>query len=352
MTKSTQTEISKGREKENLSIEVTTLCNSACRHCFVRAALARPSEMSVGLAKDILSEGYHLGYRRLHITGGEPLLWRGLFETLDYAFSLGYKKVFINTNGTLLTKNFLSQCAGYDGFSISVSIEGPESLHDRVRGQGSWQRSVKGIQRALDADLDTVIFTTVGKTLLGELPCYTDELYTKFPEIRCLSLIQIIRVCNDMFDLSSELLEPDAFLKLVRMVSLLNLYGHRIGILNNPLAVVVSKLLEIPWIPPVRPLHRPGHLIVMANQNIALSHSTFNSFGKYEPGMIGRVLDSNEYRKAVAPDEITCPTCNYYRPCRENGMSRPSEWYRDMHSGAPYCKRVLDRARSISLKEI
>ena len=107
MTNNAQPEIVEGRERENLSIEVTTHCNSACRHCFVRAALSRPSEMSVDLAKDILREGYSLGYRRLHITGGEPLLWKGLFETLDAAFSMGYSRALINTNGTLLTEDAL-----------------------------------------------------------------------------------------------------------------------------------------------------------------------------------------------------------------------------------------------------
>ena len=344
MSQSIEEENPKEKYEESLSIEVTNRCNSACSHCFVRAAISEYSDLSIDLVREIISEGYHLGYRRLHITGGEPLLWEGLFETLDYAFSLGYKKILINTNGTLMTEDFVNQCSGCHGLSISVSLEGPESLHDRVRGQGSYQWTVQGIQRALDADLDIVVFTTVGKTLLAELPYYTEELYERFPEIRYLSLIQIIRVGNDMFDLSSELLEPDDFLKLVRMVLLLNLYGHRIGILNNPLAVAVSKLFEIPWIPRVLPLHRPGHLIVMANRNIALSHSTFNSFGKYEPGMIERVLASNEYRIAVAPDEISCLSCGYSRLCKESGMVRPSEWYRDMHPEVPYCKRVLGRA--------
>jgi hypothetical protein len=60
--------------------------------------------------------------------------------------------------------------------------------------------------------------------------------------------------------------------------------------------------------------------------------------------MIEKVLASGEYRDTIAPDRETCPVCKYAAVCRENGMDRPSEWFRDMHPEVPYCKRVLDRA--------
>ena len=85
-------------------------------------------------------------------------------------------------------------------------------------------------------------------------------------------------------------------------------------------------------------------MIVMADRNMALSHSTRDSFGKYVPGMIKKVLVSDEYRKAVAPDETVCPSCKYAELCMENGMVRPSEWYWDMYTKVPYCKRVLNKA--------
>jgi molybdenum cofactor biosynthesis enzyme MoaA len=66
------------RFEKTLSIEVTTDCNSSCSHCFVRAGIAEPASLSVGLVKDIVTEGYHSAFRQLHITGGEPLLWGGI----------------------------------------------------------------------------------------------------------------------------------------------------------------------------------------------------------------------------------------------------------------------------------
>ncbi|MBL7224703.1 MAG: radical SAM protein [Desulfobacteraceae bacterium] len=328
--------------EERLSIEVTTHCNIDCSHCFARAGMSKRTSLSVDLVKEIIDEGYNVGYRHLHITGGEPLLWEGLFEALDYAFDVGYQTVFLNTNGTVLTEDVSSRLTTYDGLSISVSLEGTEALHDHLRGEGSYSRTVRGIERALDGDIGLCIFATACKSLLPELSHFTDNLYKKFPNIEDLTLIQLIPAGDGVFSLSEELLEPEDFLQLVDMVSLLNLLGQRTRFLNNPLAYVASKLLKILWIPRSAPLYSEGSMIVMANRDICLSHSSRDSFGKYELGIIEKILASDGYRKAVAPDGITCPPCKYAELCIENGMDRPSEWCWVIQPDVPYCQAVLD----------
>ena len=349
MNENVEDETYPGVSQERLGIEVTTRCNGACLHCFAHAGIPRRSSLSVDLIKEIIAEGYATGYRHLHITGGEPLLWEGLFETLDYGFGMGYKTVSMNTNGTLLTKDINSGLAAYECLSITVSLEGTEALHDRLRGEGSYKRTIQGIEQALDAGIDLTIYTTVIGSLLPELPYFVDDLYKKFPSIRSLILIQLIRMKAGVFALSEELLGPEAFIRLVQTVALLNLYGLRSVVKKNPLANVVSKLIEMPWIPWVPPLYREGCIIVMANRNIGVVHSGRNSFGKYRPGMIQKVLASDAYRKAVAPDETTCPSCRYVELCRESGMIRPSEGIRDTHDDIPYCKRVLERIARFQL---
>ncbi|UCF85159.1 MAG: radical SAM protein [Desulfobacteraceae bacterium] len=331
-----------GHEKE-LSIEVTTYCNLACMHCFARAGTSEPSRLPLDLVKEIIAEGYGSGYRRLHITGGEPLLWEGLSVALDYGLAIGYETITMNTNGTLLTEVISSRLAAYDGLLISVSLEGSEALHKRLRGEGSYKRTIRGIEKALDAGIGLVIFTTAWKGLLPKLPHFADDLYRRYSTIKCLTLIPLFNVTDGFFALSDELLAPADFVRLVKTVSLLNLWGHKTNVLNDPLVNIVSKLLEMPWIPRAPPLNREGSIIVMANGSISLSHSSRDSFGKYKPGMIGKVLSSDEYQKAVAPDEETCPTCKYAEPCMENGMVRPAERDGKVHHKVPYCRSVLDR---------
>ena len=329
--------------EERLGIEVTTRCNINCSHCFANSGISEISSLPLELVKEIVVEGYTAGYRQLHITGGEPLLWEGLFDVLDYAFDMGYQTVFLNTNGTVLTQDINSRLSAYDGLSISVSLDGPETLHERLRGKGFYGQTVAGIETALDNGINLSIFTTACKSLLPQLPNFTDDLYKKFPNLANLLLIQLIPPPDGIFALSEELLTPEDFLHLVDTVSLLNLLGHRTCMLNNPLACVAAKLLKILWMPRSNPLYSEGSMIVMANRDIRLSHSSRYSFGKYEFGMIKEILNSDGYQRAIAPDEKICPSCQYSRICGENGMVRPPESRCGIQSEALYCQEVLDR---------
>jgi MoaA/NifB/PqqE/SkfB family radical SAM enzyme len=333
-----------GGRKEALGIEVTNRCNSLCSHCFVRAASTERSSLPLDSVKNIISEGHDLNYRHLHLTGGEPLLWDGLWEALNFASDIGYQTIFLNTNGTQVTEEICRHLASYRGLSISVSLEGPEALHDSIRGEGSYRRAVNGIEKMIDSGINLFIFTTVRKRLIPDLLKFAHETYKSYSKIYYLTLIQLIRVSDDTFDLSKDLLEPRDFLQLVKTAAILNLCGFRTYILSNPLAGVASKLLEVPWIPRSHPLYGDGSIFVKANGDISLSHSSHSSFGKYEPGMFSKVLVSEAYLNSMAPDTVTCPACKYTELCRENGMKRPSEWYRDMYPERPYCKRVLDQA--------
>ncbi len=333
-------------ESDRLSLEVTTHCNNSCSHCFVRARGTSKSSLAPNLVRTIVHEGYEAGYRNLHITGGEPLLWDRLPCIFDYAFALGYLAGFLNTNGTLLTSKISRNLAGYKGLSVSVSLQGPRRCHDLIRGKGSYDRAREGIENALNAGLRVHIFTTVGRSMISGLPGFAERVFTTFPGIEQLNFIQLIRVPGDSFDLSREVLSPDDFLRLVRMISLLNLYGMRVDLLNNPLAAVASRVLKMPWEPLSPPLYRRGNLMITAERRITLAHSTTDHFGIYKPGILAKIISSNGYSCAVSQDRVICRNCVYSRVCRKEGMLRPSEWYRDMFPQVPYCKRVLAKASS------
>ncbi|HOP46806.1 MAG TPA: radical SAM protein [Desulfobacteraceae bacterium] len=342
MIKGDENEFSVPVSEKLLSIEVTTQCNLDCLHCFVRGDNAELSSLPFAVVRDIISEGYDTGYRRLHLTGGEPLLWNHLLKTLDYAFSLGYISILINTNGTLLSEDICITLADHNSVMISVSLDGSEKFHNRIRGDGQYERTMRGIENALNAGIDTIIFTTVYKSLLPDLPVFAKTLFEKFPTIKHISLIPLKKAMGNGFALSGELLEPEDFILLIQGISLLNIFGFRIDVLNEPLVYVVAKLLESPINQWSYPVNR-GEIIVMADRTIRLSHFSRTSFGQYKAGMIQKVLDSGEYNRAVSPDEKTCPSCKHNPVCINNGMYRPSGTNGQCHPVAFYCKSVLDR---------
>jgi len=326
---------------ESLCIELTTQCNSNCIQCFVQNGLSEHATLSLDAVKTIIASGYASGFRQLHFTGGEPLLWDGLFGALDYAIGKRYRAITMNTNGSLLTTEIAHKLATYKALSVSVSLDGPEIIHDRFRGKNSYRQTIAGIQNALDAGINLRIFTVARKSLLPFLPHFANDLFKTFCDIKYLTLIQLICVTDMAIPFPEELLEVDDFIKMVQTVSLLNLKGLKTKIKNSPLAMVAADMMGMSWMPPSPPIYREDSLMVRANGNISLSHSTRSSFGKYEPGMIQKVMDSREYKTAVAPNQSICPACNFTGLCRESGLIRPSDLYMHAPADEPYCKKVL-----------
>ena len=334
-----------GIERESLGIEVTTHCNASCPYCFVRTGAGKPSNLAFEAVQCMLAEGFRLGYRNLHLSGGEPLLWDGLLPILRYAATCGYETVLINSNGILLTPEVSRRLAEFDNIMVSVSLQGPKAFHCRVRGGDHYDSIRAHIAAALEAGLKVSLFTTVFRSLLPVIPAFAQDSFAAYPGIDCLAFIQLIRVPGDAVDLSRELLSPEAFLSLVQMVALLRLYGLQVDILNNPLAGAAAEVLGLPWQPWSHPLTAPGRLMIRANGAITASHSGRRRFGRYKAGQLGDILASRQYAAAVAADGTICPDCRFVGLCRRNGMRRPSAFFRDAPGREPsFCQRVLARA--------
>ncbi len=331
-------------EKENLSIEVTTNCTNTCTHCFARAGRDVFQNMEPAMARQILIDGREVGYRNLHITGGEPLMWPYLFSFIDEALKIGYESIFLNTNGTLINHDIARCLAESGAVTISVSIQGPEHIHDAVRGAGSYVAAAKGLRSSIEAGIPTVVFTVVSRSFLEYLPRFVDTICRKFSGIKEAALIQLVRVPYDVFDLTMEILPPEDFLVMVRMAAMLNLVSLPVTFLENPLVSAAAHAMELPWLPQSPPLYRPGRIVIMADGSITMAHSVREALGKYAPGSLQKIFGLGSYLRAVTPDEIVCPVCEYVHTCRKNGMIQPSEKFRDYIEDVPFCKRVMKLA--------
>jgi len=109
------------------------------------------------------SEAYDVVFSpSMNITGGEPFLRKDLFEILGEIKKCGFK-VYLLTNGTLVSRDGARKLAelGVDG--VQVSIEGPEDVHDSLRGKGSFAASTDGIERLIDAGVTVTLNVTLSK---------------------------------------------------------------------------------------------------------------------------------------------------------------------------------------------
>lgn len=324
-----------------LSLELTTRCNSPCRHCFARAGAGAEASLAPASAQAACQEGYVIGYRHLHLTGGEPLLWPGLFDLLDLASALGYHSIFLNSNGLLMTEATAARLARYRCLSASVSLQGPQALHDAVRGAGTYRQAARGIACALAQGLPTSVFTVVGKALLARLTCFAAAVNEQFPSLERVTLIQLIRIKGASLDICRDLLDPGDVAGMVRSVSALNLCGIITHVLNNPLVNAAAELMQLPLVPRSLALCRPGKLMIRANGEMTLAHSTQESFGFYESGAIEEVLTSRPFQDAVEADRSTCSRCRFIDLCRRHEVRPTSQWPMEGQVEIPYCQQVL-----------
>jgi len=114
----------------------------------------------LGLGRDLLALKIPMSY---NISGGEPLLRSDLFEILEEISWKG-ADIYILSNGTKITRESARKLARNKVSGVQVSIEGPDKIHEYIRGKGSFAgvnlRSEKllasGIPVTLNATLSTV----------------------------------------------------------------------------------------------------------------------------------------------------------------------------------------------------
>jgi MoaA/NifB/PqqE/SkfB family radical SAM enzyme len=155
------------RALDTVWVQVTgTLCNIACRHCFVNAGPKSDSlpVMTRAQVENALEEAADLGARDAYFTGGEPFMHpeiRGLVE-----FALERMPLTILTNALLIDAD-LARWIGDRfrrsrySFDIRVSLDGVTAeLNDRVRGRGVYGRVVEAL-RLLAGEGVTPVVTVV-----------------------------------------------------------------------------------------------------------------------------------------------------------------------------------------------
>jgi uncharacterized protein len=148
-----------------LSLAVAQKCNLGCSYCYAQQGSfgSQPKNMKLATAERatelLLSEAATgTGRATLAFLGGEPLINRRVVqETTRRAAALARQRgvalgFSITTNGTLLTEADAEFFEEY-GFAVTVSLDGPRELHDRLRpykgGGGSFDVIMRNLRPLL-----------------------------------------------------------------------------------------------------------------------------------------------------------------------------------------------------------
>lgn len=178
---------SQGRSHDYLRISLTRRCNLHCSYCRPVDGVCCTDRKANDLNNDELLELVAIlagmGVNKVRLTGGEPLIRRGIEEIVGgIAATQGIETVAMTTNGTLLRSGLDELCrAGLSRINISLDSLKPPVLK-KITGVNCFDRVWSGIQAALShpglaVKLNTVVVRDVND---GELLDFV-ELTREWP---------------------------------------------------------------------------------------------------------------------------------------------------------------------------
>lgn len=129
---------------------ITNKCNFKCKHCFISAPHFNDNDITFESCCKIVDELYSCGIYKLSITGGEPLIRADFILLLKYIKSTGIVVSDINTNGSIISDNFISEIKFLNiNPAFHVSYDG-RTTHNWLRGVSNAEElSLRGIKLLL-----------------------------------------------------------------------------------------------------------------------------------------------------------------------------------------------------------
>jgi cyclic pyranopterin phosphate synthase len=154
-----------GRRIDYLRISVTDGCNLRCIYCMPEGPIELKDRADILTFEEIerfSAAAAAEGISKIRLTGGEPLVRRGLVDLVGRLRAIpGIEAIALTTNGTLLPRmaNDL-MAAGIDRVNISIDSLDPDVYRLATRG-GKLEDGLAGIDAALAAGMSPVKLNVV-----------------------------------------------------------------------------------------------------------------------------------------------------------------------------------------------
>lgn len=146
-----------GRTIDYLRISVTDRCNLRCTYCMPPEGIALISHAEVLRYEEILRIArlsIQLGIRKIRLTGGEPLVRKGLVDFVGALAALDERiTLVLTTNGVLLSSHAHAlKEAGLQRVNISLDTLNAEQFK-RITGFDHFHRVMEGMEAAVSVGL-------------------------------------------------------------------------------------------------------------------------------------------------------------------------------------------------------
>jgi GTP 3',8-cyclase len=159
-----------GRPLRDLRISLLDRCNFRCPYCMPESTynddyqfLRRQQRLSFDEIVRLAGIAVDLGVNKLRLTGGEPLLDKGVVALVARLAELhGVEDLALTTNGTLLERYAAPLAeAGLNRVTVSLDSVDPDVFRSMSGNRGDVQTVLQGIDAAARAGLTPVKINTV-----------------------------------------------------------------------------------------------------------------------------------------------------------------------------------------------
>lgn len=154
-----------GRTIKYLRLSVTDLCNCRCVYCMGENGVPRlphSAILSFEEIEEIVRAAVSLGVTKVRLTGGEPLVRRGIDELVRRLRGIeGVEELAMTTNGARLAEyaEALKE-AGLDRLNVSLDTLDPEKFR-RITRIGELRDTLGGLDAARRAGFERIKLNTV-----------------------------------------------------------------------------------------------------------------------------------------------------------------------------------------------
>ena len=155
------------RQINYLRISVTDRCNLRCRYCMPETGIKFLSSKEILSFEEIyefVKVAVGLGIHKVRLTGGEPLVRKGIVQLVEMLASIpGIKDLGMTTNGVLL-RHYADDLAKAGLNRVNVSLDSLDTGNFQyITRVGKLENVLDGIQAARDAGLNPVKINCVIK---------------------------------------------------------------------------------------------------------------------------------------------------------------------------------------------
>ncbi|MUG97849.1 nif11-class peptide radical SAM maturase 3 [Scytonema sp. UIC 10036] len=196
--------------------EITLKCNLACSHCGSRAGQARHQELSTAEALDLVQQLAEVGIKEVTLIGGEAFLrsdWLEIAQAITQAGMI----CGMTTGGYGISLEMARRMKDAGIKMVSVSTDGLEATHDRLRGRkGSWKSGLKTMGYLKEVGIPFGCNTQINRLSAPEFP----QIYEHIRDAGARAWqIQLTVPMGNAADNADILLQPYELLDLYPMLA-------------------------------------------------------------------------------------------------------------------------------------